>query len=95
MICAQPLVVTRPPPHTHARTHKQTLQVVRCPIRGRGQQLNYGAHAARADADVLLFLHADSTLPVGYASGVSKAMHAHTPSQWGCFSSIKLQVCVC
>lgn len=28
------------------------MQVVRCPVKGRGPQLNHGAAAARKDADV-------------------------------------------
>ena len=39
---------------------------------GRGGQLNRGARAARAD--VLLFLHADTTLPDGAAAAVRRAV---------------------
>ena len=40
--------------------------------RGRGPQLNAGAAVARGD--LLLFLHADTTLPVGYLEVVRKTL---------------------
>lgn len=40
--------------------------------RGRGRQMNRGA--AAAEADILLFLHADTTLPVEYAAAVREAL---------------------
>ncbi len=46
-------------------------RVLRAP-RGRAQQMNAGAAAARAD--VLLFLHADTRLPAGYAQAVAGAL---------------------
>ena len=61
-------------------------------MQGRGAQLNHGATAVRKDADVLLFLHADSTLPDGFATHVTRAL-THG-CQWGCFMSIRMQVCV-
>ena len=41
--------------------------------RGRGQQMYAGA-AAVADADALLFLHADAALPAGALAGVARAL---------------------
>ena len=46
-------------------------RVLRAP-RGRAQQMNAGAAAARGD--VLLFLHADTRLPAGYAQAVAGAL---------------------
>ena len=40
--------------------------------RGRARQMNAGAAAARGD--VLLFLHADTRLPAGYAQAVARAL---------------------
>jgi rSAM/selenodomain-associated transferase 2 len=40
--------------------------------RGRALQMNTGAQAARGD--VLLFLHADTRLPAGYADAVAEAL---------------------
>jgi len=40
--------------------------------RGRAQQMNVGAQVARGD--VLLFLHADTLLPAGYAAAVRGAL---------------------
>jgi rSAM/selenodomain-associated transferase 2 len=47
---------------------------------GRGGQLNHGAAAAlAAGADVLLFLHADTTLPVGGVERIRAAVAAGAP----------------
>jgi rSAM/selenodomain-associated transferase 2 len=46
-------------------------QVLRAP-RGRARQLDAGARAARGDA--LLFLHADTRLPPGFADAVAAAL---------------------
>jgi rSAM/selenodomain-associated transferase 2 len=40
--------------------------------RGRAQQMNAGAAAARGD--VLLFLHADTRLPAGFAQAIARAL---------------------
>jgi rSAM/selenodomain-associated transferase 2 len=46
---------------------------------GRGGQLNRGAAAAIATADILLFLHADTTLPPGGAAAVRAAAAGGAP----------------
>jgi rSAM/selenodomain-associated transferase 2 len=46
-------------------------KVIRSP-RGRASQMNFGANAA--SGDVLLFLHADTTLPADYALHVFNAL---------------------
>ncbi len=48
--------------------------------RGRARQMNAGA--ARAQGDVLLFLHADTRLPAGAPAAVQRALHGHA---WGRF----------
>lgn len=53
-------------------------------LRGRGAQMNAGARAA--SGNVLLFLHADTKLPVGYRN----VMHLGDEHQWGCFQTIKI-----
>ena len=55
-------------------------RVLRSP-RGRGRQLAVGA--AAAGGDVLLFLHADSRLPTGYADAVSEVVRQGC--SWGRF----------
>ncbi len=49
--------------------------------RGRASQMNAGAAAARGD--VLVFLHADTTLPVDAMTAVTRALDEH--HQWGRF----------
>ncbi|KAK3268308.1 hypothetical protein CYMTET_23180 [Cymbomonas tetramitiformis] len=74
---------------------KCQAKVVRS-ARGRGLQLNAGA--AKATGDVLLFLHADCLLPLGYEEKVVASLNAsgrkrrwwHRSTQaahvhWGCF----------
>jgi len=56
-----------------ARSHPLAPQVGRAP-RGRARQLNSGAQAARGD--VLLFLHADSRLPMGAHGAIAAALRA-------------------
>jgi len=56
-------------------------QVVSCP-HGRAQQMNYGAQLA--DADVLLFLHADTQLPQS-ADKLIVDQLSQSSRQWGCF----------
>ncbi|MEM8639834.1 MAG: TIGR04283 family arsenosugar biosynthesis glycosyltransferase [Cyanobacteria bacterium P01_G01_bin.54] len=46
------------------------------PESGRAHQMNAGA--AIANGDILLFLHADTQLPVGFAAAVSKALADET-----------------
>ena len=61
--------------------------------RGRGCQMNAGA--ARARADTILFLHADSRLPDGWEAMMDEAMSSgggSRPLQWGCFESISIDV---
>jgi rSAM/selenodomain-associated transferase 2 len=50
--------------------------------RGRAAQMNAGA--ARASADVLLFLHVDTRLPAGALHDIETALAA-SPGQWGRF----------
>ncbi len=53
-----------------------------CAEANRGAQLNRGA--ARLGTDVLLFLHADSQLPEGFASQIRRALR-HPRVVGGCF----------
>jgi len=50
--------------------------------RGRGRQMNLGA--STCSGDVLVFLHADSVLPLGYADEVRRSLAAGK-CQWGRF----------
>lgn len=50
--------------------------------RGRASQMNHGA--AAAGGDLLLFLHADTIVPVGYAGAIEEAM-ADPAVVWGRF----------
>src|SRR5690606_32702849 len=50
--------------------------------RGRGAQMNLGA--AAANADILLFLHADTRLPPGAADHIREAL-ARPGAVGGCF----------
>ena len=59
--------------------------VLRASTPGRAPQMNQGARAARGN--VLLFLHADSTLPSGYIQHVDASLKRRD-AQWGCFRSI-------
>ncbi len=56
---------------TVANAEERGAKVV-CSDPGRGRQLNAGA--AQAKGDILLFLHADTLLPEGYAGFVRNAM---------------------
>jgi rSAM/selenodomain-associated transferase 2 len=56
---------------TAATARAAGARVLEAP-RGRARQMNAGA--ARAAGDVLLFLHADTTLPVGFATAVRTAL---------------------
>ncbi|MEA3410177.1 MAG: TIGR04283 family arsenosugar biosynthesis glycosyltransferase [Pseudomonadota bacterium] len=58
------------------------VRVLRGP-RGRGQQLAAGAVEARGDT--LLFLHADTRLPSGALSAMTRALHAHPDAPGGNF----------
>lgn len=51
--------------------------------KGRASQMNSGA--LRATGDVLLFLHADTTLPAGAMDLVADALSAHPGRRWGRF----------
>jgi rSAM/selenodomain-associated transferase 2 len=53
-----------------------------CPVAGRGPQMNRGARCH--DADVLLFLHADSELPAGWTQHIRHAL-ADPRVAGGCF----------
>jgi rSAM/selenodomain-associated transferase 2 len=48
------------------------VKVLICPQTGRANQMNLGASAATGD--ILLFLHADTHLPVGYSEIVKKTL---------------------
>lgn len=54
------------------RVAKELGARVLCAPRGRGTQLNVGAEAA--DGDILLFLHADTSLPTGALHAVRRAV---------------------
>ena len=56
---------------TATRAGSSGARVIRAP-RGRARQLEAGAREARGDA--LLFLHADTLLPPGYADAVVRAL---------------------
>lgn len=58
------------------------LQMIDCPVRGRGPQMNAGA--AQAGGDVLLFLHADCLLPADARRAVEAAL-ADPRVVGGCF----------
>ena len=58
---------------TTARAHAAGVTVIDGP-RGRGPQMNYGAEHARAD--LLLFLHADTTLPPNGLTLIRNALTA-------------------
>ncbi len=61
---------------------RHLFHVERCPVAGRGPQMNRGARCL--DADVLLFLHADSELPSGWQAHVRRAL-ADPRVVGGCF----------
>jgi rSAM/selenodomain-associated transferase 2 len=61
-------------------------KVFRCSSSGRSIQMNLGAE--KSSGDVLVFLHADSTLPSGYDKMIEKEMSPL--SSWGCFRSIDI-----
>eukprot|EP00887_Chlorella_sp_A99_P006298 scaffold3.g6298.t1 len=52
------------------------------------------AGAEKAKGDVLVFLHADSQLPDGYADLINAALQQHErwrrPAEWGAFESITI-----
>ena len=61
-------------------------KIYRCKTAGRSVQMNLGA--AKSSGDILLFLHADSTLPSGYDTLINDQM---SPGfSWGCFRSIDI-----
>ncbi len=61
---------------------RQLFHVERCPVAGRGPQMNRGARCH--DADVLLFLHADSELPPDWKMHIRRAL-ADPRVAGGCF----------
>jgi len=66
-------------------------RVVSAP-RGRGVQLNVGARAATGN--VLLFLHADSALPLRYFDSISEQLQRPIGGQlpqWGCFQNMSIE----
>lgn len=52
---------------------ERRAQVITTPP-GRAQQMNAGAQASTDDRDLLLFLHADTLLPAGYAEAIAGAL---------------------
>src|SRR5437867_3143174 len=64
-------VTCMPSPESPAK-RMTTVSRVSTRLRGRAQQMNAGAAAARGE--VLLFLHADTRLPAGYAQAVAGAL---------------------
>ncbi|KAK9811265.1 hypothetical protein WJX72_000876 [[Myrmecia] bisecta] len=62
--------------------------------RGRGTQMNAGWRASHGQT--LLFLHADSQLPMDYAALLHGALysqpvrHGRQPALWGCFETIQI-----
>jgi rSAM/selenodomain-associated transferase 2 len=66
--------------HTLTLCDGQADSVLRAP-RGRAKQMNAGA--SQAHGDVLLFLHADTALPIDALADVREAVNAG--AQWGRF----------
>ncbi|MDD9873706.1 MAG: TIGR04283 family arsenosugar biosynthesis glycosyltransferase [Deltaproteobacteria bacterium] len=58
---------------TAARARAAGARVLRAPP-GRARQMQAGAKAAGAGADAILFLHADTRLPAGYADALRQAL---------------------
>ncbi len=56
-------------------------RVIASAARSRALQMNAGAHST--DADVVLFLHADAELPIGWSGAVCEAIRAG--AHWGRF----------
>jgi rSAM/selenodomain-associated transferase 2 len=56
--------------NTRVRAHELADLVLSAP-RGRAAQMNFGA--ARASGDILLFLHADTLVPDGFAQAIAAA----------------------
>ncbi|MEP0545974.1 MAG: TIGR04283 family arsenosugar biosynthesis glycosyltransferase [Rhodothermales bacterium] len=67
---------------TKAIAERHGAQVVSAAARGRARQMNAGA--AHAEGDVLLFLHADTRLPVGGLDRIRAALAA-PETVAGCF----------
>ena len=65
-----------------ARIARRFFHTESCPARNRGAQLNRGAQCL--STDVLLFLHADSQLPEGFAFHVRRALRQPRVAG-GCF----------
>lgn len=59
----------------------QDVHILRSEARGRAQQMNVGA--SKASSDVLLFLHADTTLPEAAENIITAQINSATP--WGRF----------
>ena len=60
--------------------------VLTSPVAGRSVQMNLGA--AKSNGEILVFLHADSTLPAHYDTMIKQNMGMR--STWGCFESIDI-----
>lgn len=56
-------------------------KVIKCPVKGRGTQMNYGA--TQASGDILFFLHADSATPPHMLHQILKAVNRGYDA--GCF----------
>ncbi len=57
-------------------------KLLRCPEKGRANQMNFGA--AHATGDVLYFLHADTIPPPGFTSAIKNSIDNN--HQAGCFT---------
>ncbi len=67
---------------TAARAGAAGARVIPSP-RGRAAQMNAGARALGSDWQALLFLHADTRLPTGWAQAVTRALAGG--ARWGRF----------
>ncbi len=67
---------------TTVRIARAAGAIVVCAARGRANQMNAGA-AAAGDAEVLLFVHADTRLPSGWRASIEQAVGAG--ARWGRF----------
>jgi rSAM/selenodomain-associated transferase 2 len=79
--------------HSHDGTVREARQagatVLRASKPGRAGQMNQGANAAKGD--VIMFLHADSTLPADYTRLVEASI-GREKHQWGSFRSIDIGI---
>lgn len=75
--CDAPITVANAPTTTDATATEAAqagAQVIACPQAGRAQQMNYGAHAGRAEW--LYFVHADTYPPASFLEDIAAAVAA-------------------